>query len=97
MILNVENTDYLSFSALVRERINGKYLKAHVITFGCQQNEADSERVRGMLVEMGYSLTDDYKVADIIIVNTCAIREHAEMKALSLIGNFTVKRYFLST
>ena len=93
MILNVENTDYLSFSALVRDRIANKNKKAHVITFGCQQNEADSERVRGMLVDMGYSLTDDYSNADVIVVNTCAIREHAEMKALSLLGNFrAVKR-----
>ena len=93
MILNVENTDYLSFSALVRDRIANSGKTAHVITFGCQQNEADSERVRGMLVDMGYSLTDDYTIADVIIVNTCAIREHAEMKALSFLGNFrAVKR-----
>ena len=93
MILNVENTNYLSFSALVRDRISNSAFKAHVITFGCQQNEADSEKIRGMLSDMGYTLTDDYKESDIIIVNTCAIREHAEMKALSLLGNFrAVKR-----
>lgn len=93
MILNAENTSYLSFSVSVKERIANLNLKAHVITFGCQQNEADSERVRGMLVDMGYSLTDEYKDADVIIVNTCAIRAHAEMKALSLLGNFrAVKR-----
>lgn len=93
MLLNVENTEYPSFSALVRERIKDKKLRAHVITFGCQQNEADSEKVRGMLISMGYSITGDYGEADVIIVNTCAIREHAEMKALSLLGNFrAVKR-----
>ncbi len=93
MLLNVENTEYPSFSALVRDRVKGKDLKAHVITFGCQQNEADSEKVRGMLISMGYTLSKDYKEADVIIVNTCAIREHAEMKALSLLGNFrAVKR-----
>ena len=93
MIVNVENTAYLSFSALVRDKIANTNKRAHVITFGCQQNEADSERVRGMLVDMGYLLTDDYTEADVIIVNTCAIREHAEMKALSFLGNFrAVKR-----
>ena len=93
MIFDVDNTSYPSFSALVRERIKYLNLKAHVITFGCQQNEADSERVRGMLVDMGYFLTDNYENADIIVVNTCAIREHAEMKALSFLGNFrAVKR-----
>ena len=93
MILNTENTDYHRFSALVRDRVKGCGYKAHVITFGCQQNEADSEKVRGMLTDMGYLLTDDYTDADVIIVNTCAIREHAEMKALSLLGNFrAVKR-----
>lgn len=48
------------------------------MTFGCQQNEADSEKLRGMAAEMGYTVTDDVKDADLIVVNTCAIREHAE-------------------
>ncbi|MBR2343492.1 MAG: tRNA (N6-isopentenyl adenosine(37)-C2)-methylthiotransferase MiaB [Clostridia bacterium] len=61
-------------------------LMAHVITFGCQQNEADSERIRGMLVALGYSITDKPEDASLIIVNTCAVREHAETKALSLLG-----------
>ena len=93
MILNVENTDYPAYAGLVRSRIANANKKAHVITFGCQQNEADSEKVRGMLKDMGYQITDDYTDSDVIIVNTCAIREHAEMKALSLLGNFrAVKR-----
>ena len=70
-------------------RINGeKRPKAYVLTFGCQQNEADSERVRGMAEEMGYEISDTHIGADLIVVNTCAIREHAEMKALSMLGNF---------
>ena len=63
--------------------------KAYVITFGCQQNEADSEKLRGMLDEMGYARTDAAERADLILLNTCAIREHAELKALSVIGSFT--------
>ncbi len=61
---------------------------AHVITFGCQQNEADSERVRGILESLGCKITPRAEEADIILLNTCAIREHAEMKALSMLGRF---------
>ncbi|MBE6618748.1 MAG: tRNA (N6-isopentenyl adenosine(37)-C2)-methylthiotransferase MiaB [Ruminococcaceae bacterium] len=61
---------------------------AYVETFGCQQNEADSERIMGMLVSMGYTKTTDPTNADIIIVNTCAVREHAELRALSITGQF---------
>ncbi len=67
---------------------NPEGLKAHILTFGCQQNEADSERIAGMAVEMGYTLTDDVKEADLIVINTCAVREHAELKALSITGQF---------
>ncbi len=58
----------------------------HVITFGCQQNEADSERIRGMAELMGYLPTDAPERASLIVINTCAIREHAELRALSVIG-----------
>ncbi len=61
---------------------------AYVETFGCQQNEADSERIMGMLCRMGYTPTTDSALADIIIVNTCAVREHAELRALSITGQF---------
>ena len=62
--------------------------KAYVLTFGCQQNEADSERLAGMAKAMGYDIIQAPDDADFIIVNTCAIREHAELKALSTIGQF---------
>ncbi|MBO5041752.1 MAG: tRNA (N6-isopentenyl adenosine(37)-C2)-methylthiotransferase MiaB [Clostridia bacterium] len=62
--------------------------KVFVQTFGCQQNEADSEKYLGMAVSMGYKATDTPDNADLIIVNTCAIREHAEKKALSIIGQY---------
>ncbi len=62
--------------------------RAYVLTFGCQQNEADSEKIAGMAVDMGYDLADTPDSADLIVVNTCAIREHAEKKALSIIGQF---------
>jgi tRNA-2-methylthio-N6-dimethylallyladenosine synthase len=59
---------------------------AHVVTYGCQQNEADSEQLRGYLARMGYGFTDDVERARIIVINTCAIREHAEQRVLGNVG-----------
>ena len=59
---------------------------AFVDTYGCQQNEADSERIRGYLREMGYGFTQDEEQAQIIVLNTCAIREHAEQRVLGNVG-----------
>ena len=59
---------------------------AWVDTYGCQQNEADSELIRGMLTEMGYEMTDTEQDADVIVINTCAIREHAEQRVFGNIG-----------
>ena len=59
---------------------------AYVDTYGCQQNEADSEKLRGMLHEMGYGFTGDEFEADVIIINTCAIRENAENRVLGNVG-----------
>ena len=59
---------------------------AFVDTYGCQQNEADSERIRGYLRQMGYDFTTDEEQARIIVLNTCAIREHAEQRVLGNLG-----------
>ena len=59
---------------------------AYVDTYGCQQNEADSERLRGYLSEMGYGFTTDENAADVILLNTCAIREHAEQRVFGNLG-----------
>ena len=59
---------------------------AFVDTYGCQQNEADSERIRGFLSEMGYGFTPDEALADVIVINTCAVREHAEQRVLGNVG-----------
>jgi len=66
----------------------GERRKAFVLTFGCQQNEADSEKLAGMAESMGYAICDTPDAADLILVNTCAIREHAELKALSIVGQY---------
>jgi tRNA-2-methylthio-N6-dimethylallyladenosine synthase len=60
--------------------------KLHVITYGCQMNEYDSERVAGLLREHRYELTENAADADLILVNTCAIREKAEDKVYSKLG-----------
>ncbi|MBQ9806340.1 MAG: tRNA (N6-isopentenyl adenosine(37)-C2)-methylthiotransferase MiaB [Clostridia bacterium] len=67
---------------------NASRRKAFVLTFGCQQNEADSEKLSGMAKSMGYELCSAPEQADLILVNTCAIREHAELKALSIVGQY---------
>lgn len=82
------------FMALIRmendrfEIENGYRRKAFVLTLGCQQNEADSEKLSGMAQEMGYDIIYEPDEASLIIVNTCAIREHAEQRALSLVGQY---------
>ncbi len=60
--------------------------KLHLITYGCQMNEYDSERVAGLLGAARYELTEDEAQADLILVNTCAIREKAEEKVFSKLG-----------
>ncbi len=88
MNVNFKDTDgYTAFEAIAEEGLlSGK--RSYVFTFGCQQNEADSERIRGMLLALGCTDTERPEEADLIILNTCAIREHAEMKALSMLGRF---------
>lgn len=60
--------------------------KAMIDTYGCQQNIADSERLRGYMLAMGFEMTDNEREASLIVVNTCAIREHAEMRVLGNVG-----------
>ena len=60
--------------------------KAHIHTFGCQMNEHDSQRIATILRREGYILTDNPKEADLIMVNTCSVRENPENKVYSLLG-----------
>ncbi len=62
--------------------------KCKLITFGCQANEADSEKIAGVLAQEGFELTEQAEEADLILVNTCSIREKAEHKVYSLLGTF---------
>lgn len=65
---------------------NGRAPLALTETYGCQQNENDTERIRGMLDEMGYEFCEDSNIADVVIYNTCAVRENAEQKVFGRIG-----------
>lgn len=67
---------------------SGKHKHYLVITFGCQHNVADSEKLMGMLDEMGYLKTENRGEADVIIINTCCVRENAELKLYGNIGAF---------
>ena len=64
----------------------GRQLCALTETYGCQQNENDTERIRGMLAKCGFAFVDDPLKADLIIYNTCAVRENAEQKVFGRLG-----------
>ena len=73
---------------LAYARSMGHSRGVYVATFGCQQNQADSEKLLGMAVDMGYRPVETAEEADLILVNTCAIREHAENRALAMVGEY---------
>ena len=60
--------------------------KAFVHTYGCQGNVADSERLKGQLAAMGYTFTEDKEQADLVLFNTCAVREHAQDRVFGNVG-----------
>ena len=74
------------FIDLINKKISGKNLKYSILTMGCQLNENDSEKIAGMLEKMGYSEISDYKNADLVIFNTCCVRENAEERLFGKIG-----------
>ena len=63
--------------------------KAYVETYGCQQNEADSEKLRGYLTQSGYAICQEADGADVVVMNTCSIREHAEQRVFGNLGALT--------
>ena len=67
----------------------GRTPTAYVETYGCQQNEADSEKLRGYLTQSGYAIVHEAEGADVVVMNTCAIREHAEQRVFGNLGALT--------
>lgn len=79
--------DYIHKISVLLPSVYGDSPKACVVTFGCQQNVSDSEKLKGMLFACGYTITEDINEADFIIFNTCAVRGHAEDRVYGNIGN----------
>lgn len=75
----------------VNSLVNKKSLKYHILTMGCMLNENDSEKLCGMIEKMGYTKCDDPKKSDLIMFNTCCIRENAEEKLFGRLGE--LKKY----
>ena len=84
--ITAEQGAYAERAAALALKLYQKTPKACVITFGCQQNVSDSERLKGMLVKCGYAITEEMNEAQFIIFNTCAVREHAEDRVYGNIG-----------
>ncbi len=79
-------TTPLGYIKNMQNRYNKPYSKVYIHTWGCQMNEHQSEIIAGMLNSCGYQITDDLKDADIIIFNTCIVRQKPENKVYSEIG-----------
>ena len=88
--MNVE--EQLDFIEKVGKINAGKNLKYTIYTMGCQLNENDSEKISGMLENMGYSKTENMEDADVIIYNTCCVRENAEDKLFGKLGEVKKQR-----
>ncbi len=75
---------HFNFDKNIKDKYRGKtfYLK----TYGCQMNEHDSENIEALLIQLGFSKVDDYSIADLVLLNTCSIRENAHNKAFGMLG-----------
>ncbi len=86
-IFPAQQREYINKIKEMLPSVYGENPKACVVTFGCQQNVSDSEKLKGMLWECGYNITEEINGADFIIFNTCAVRGHAEDRVYGNIGN----------
>ena len=93
--LDAQRENAAKVQAVLQSRYTDKPL-ACVITYGCQQNVADSEHIKGMLADMGYAFTDDRHKAQFILFNTCAVREHAEDRVFGNVGALKSYREILA-
>ena len=83
-----DNRDYKRVDFKFDDEIKNKYKgkKFFLKTYGCQMNEHDSENIHALLVELGFTPVDDYCDADLVLLNTCSIRENAHNKAFGMLG-----------
>ena len=85
-MIKTDINNELKYIEKVRKINEGKNIKYYILTMGCQLNENDSEKICGMLENMGYAKTDDINNADLVIYNTCCVRENAEEKLFGKLG-----------
>ena len=83
-----EDKDYKRIDFKFDEEFNNKYngKTFFLKTYGCQMNEHDSENIEALLVKLGFSKVEDYEEADLVLLNTCSIRENAHNKAFGMLG-----------
>lgn len=85
--LSEKQQEYMALIAEIMEiRKRGEKPLAFIRTYGCQQNVADSEKIKGMLARSGFGFVDEPDDADFILFNTCAVREHAEDRVFGNVG-----------
>ena len=82
----VLNNIYLSCTKIYKKLLKECNMKYFIKTFGCQMNVHESEKLAGMLESLGYSVTDNQNDADVIVFNTCCIRDGVEQKIMGNIG-----------
>ena len=85
-----DKRDYKTVNFSFDDAVKGKYKgkKFFLKTYGCQMNEHDSENIAALLCELGFSRVEDYNDADLVLLNTCSIRENAHNKAFGMLGRF---------
>ncbi len=91
-----ETAKQREYTQLVRSLVEAKFgraPKAFVHTYGCQGNVSDGERLKGMLEQMGYELIEELDGADLVLYNTCAVREHAEDRVFGNVGALKKMKY----
>ncbi|MEG2597412.1 MAG: tRNA (N6-isopentenyl adenosine(37)-C2)-methylthiotransferase MiaB, partial [Oscillospiraceae bacterium] len=89
-----EHSRQQEFMEKCRQAVENRYEEnrspmALIRSYGCQQNTSDSEKIMGMLSQMGFGFTDNMDAADVIIYNTCAVRENAEVKVFGFVGELS--------
>ncbi len=85
-MLKTDIKNELEYIEKVRKINEGKNAKYYILTMGCQLNENDSEKICGMAEKMGYTKTDNIMEADLVIYNTCCVRENAEERLFGKLG-----------
>ncbi len=87
-----QTTEKVIFESSEKHKNLGDNLTYHVLTYGCQGNEADSEIISGIFESLGFKYKEDFLTADVVLLNTCAIRENAENRIWGVLGNLKLAK-----